>query len=114
LDKEAGKDCILINDLDNDFKYQIAAQPGGEDIQYCFACGACIAVCPLSEIDKKYNPRKIIRMVLLGLKEEVFKSDFVWICSSHYNCFKRCPQGVDIGSIANAARELALKQGYLF
>jgi len=114
LDEQINKDCILINNLDSDFKYQIAAQPGGEDIQYCFTCGACTANCPLSEIDQKYNPRKVIRMVLLGLKEKVFKSDFVWICSSHYNCSKRCPQDVDIGSIANATRELALKQGYFF
>lgn len=112
LDKEVNKDYILINELDSNFKYQIATQPGGEDIKHCFACGTCTATCPLAEIDKKYNPRRVIRMALLGMKEEVFRSDFVWICSSHYNCSQRCPQGVDIGSIANVVRKLVLREGY--
>lgn len=106
------EDYLLINELDHNFKYQIAAQPGGKDIQRCFACGSCTATCPLAKIDQKYDPRRIIRMVLWGMKEEVFSSDFVWICSAHYDCSRRCPQGVDIGSIANVVRKLALREGY--
>ena len=88
---------LTLNELDLDFKYEIQKEPGGEGIMHCFACGGCTARCPVREIDDKYNPRKIIRMALLGLKEDVFRSEFVWLCSSHSRCAGLCPQEVTIG-----------------
>jgi heterodisulfide reductase subunit C len=103
---------VTLNELDLDFKYEIRKEPGGEGIMHCFACGGCTARCPVREIDEKYNPRKIIRMALLGLKEEVFRSEFVWLCSSHSRCAGRCPQEVTIGAIASACRNMAMREGY--
>ena len=62
---------VLKNKLDAQFKYDVAALTGGENIKRCFACGACSGGCLISEIDPQYDPRKLIRMVLLGMKEEV-------------------------------------------
>ncbi|MBE0478205.1 4Fe-4S dicluster domain-containing protein [Candidatus Aerophobetes bacterium] len=103
---------IRLSELDLNFKYEIQKEPGGENITRCFACGSCTNACPIREIDEKYNPRKIIHMALLGMKDEVFKSEFVWLCSSHYTCFERCPQGVNIGAIASAVRSIAIKEGF--
>lgn len=105
---------IRTSELDSDFKYAIQKEPGGENISRCFACGSCTNACPIREIDAMYNPRKIIHMALLGMKDRVFKSKFVWLCSSHYNCFERCPQGVNIGAIASVVRSIALKEGYVY
>lgn len=104
---------IDSNELDPNFKYEVAAEPGGQHISRCFACGTCTAGCPVREIDDKYNPRKIIRMVLLGMREKVLKSDFIWLCSTCYTCFDRCPQGVQLTAIMTALKNIAAREGYI-
>ncbi|MGB9720327.1 MAG: 4Fe-4S dicluster domain-containing protein [bacterium] len=102
-----------MNDIDPKFKYEIAQEPGGEKIKLCFACGICTASCPVREIDERYNPRKIIRMILLGMKNRVLENDFIWFCSSCYACTERCPQGVRFTDVMNAIKNLAVKKGYV-
>jgi heterodisulfide reductase subunit C len=100
-------------ELSPKFKYEISKQPGGENIKLCFACGICTASCPIREIDNQYNPRRIIRMVLLGMKERVLSNDFIWFCSSCYACTERCPQGVRFTDVMNAIKNLAVKEGFI-
>lgn len=95
------------------FKYDVAHEPGGENIKLCFACGICTASCPIREVDSRYNPRKIIRMVLLGMKDRLLRSDFIWLCSSCYACSERCPQGVRFTDVMNAIKNLAVKEGFI-
>lgn len=102
-----------MTQLSPKFKYEVAQEPGGEGIKLCFACGICTASCPIREIDEGYNPRRIIRMVLLGMKKRVLSSDFIWFCSSCYACTERCPQGVKFTDVMNAIKNLAVKQGYV-
>jgi len=104
---------IDSNKLDPNFKYEVAAETGGANINRCFACGTCTAGCPVREIDDKYNPRKIIRMVLLGMRERVLKSDFIWLCSTCYTCYDRCPQDVQLTSIMTALKNIAAREGYI-
>ena len=99
--------------LDPGFKHEVANQPGGENIRRCFTCGTCTAGCPVRGVDEKFNPRKIIRMVLLGMKERVLKSDLIWRCSACYTCHERCPQDVRITDVMGALRNLAAKEGHL-
>lgn len=95
------------------FKYEVAHEPGGENIRLCFACGICTASCPIREIDRQYNPRKIIRMILLGMKERVLNNEFIWYCSGCYSCSERCPQGVRFTDVMSAVRNLAIQHGYI-
>lgn len=104
---------INTKDLDPNFKYEVAKEPGGANIMRCFACGTCTAGCPVRAIDDKYNPRKIIRMVLLGMRERVLKSDFIWLCSTCYTCYDRCPQGVHLTDIMTALKNIAVREGYV-
>ncbi|MGQ9645295.1 MAG: 4Fe-4S dicluster domain-containing protein [Thermodesulfobacteriota bacterium] len=99
--------------LDPKFKSLIASEPGGENIKKCFSCGTCTASCPVREVTDRYNPRKIIRMALLGMKKEVLSSPFIWLCSSCYTCFERCPQDVRIPELMNAIKNIAVREGYL-
>jgi len=105
------KDTTPIDsrELDPNFKFEIAAEEGGEGILHCFACGSCTIRCPEQEVNPEYNPREIIHKALLGLKDEVFRSEFVWICSSHYLCLSRCPQDVNIKAVMNAVRNCRIK-----
>lgn len=104
---------IVLNELDPKFKYQVAEQPGGENIKVCFSCGLCTAGCPVSEIDENYNPRKIIRMVLLGMRQQVLSSDFIWLCILCNTCYAHCPQNVKFSEVMHVLRTLAVKEGYV-
>ena len=98
--------------LDLDFKYTIAAHESGKDLYECFSCGTCTAGCPERELDALYSPRKVIKNVLLGMKEPVYSNKFVEICSSHHRCLTQCPQGVEIPKLMNAIKNIAIKEGY--
>lgn len=99
--------------LDTQFKYDVAAYPGGENIKLCFACGTCTAGCPVSAVDPDFNPRKIIRQVLLGMRQEVLSSPVIWRCVQCYSCTAKCPQNVKFRDVMKALREMAAKEGYV-
>ncbi len=101
---------IDSKDIDPNFKFEIAKQEGGEGILKCYACGSCTARCPEQEVKEEWNPRTVIRKALLGLKEEVFSSEFLWVCSSHYRCLEKCPQGVNVKGLMNQIRNERLKE----
>jgi len=105
--------AIVLNELDARFKCDVANEPGGENIKRCFACGLCTASCPVSDIDPEFNPRRIIRMVLLGMRKEVLSSEFIWFCIQCYTCQAHCPQNVDFSDIMKALRSMAVKEGYV-
>lgn len=104
---------IVLNELDTKFKYDVTAEPGGEKIKHCFACGLCTASCPVSGIDPAFNPRKIIRQVLLGMRKDVLPSGSIWFCIQCYACQAHCPQNVDFSDVMKALRSMATREGYV-
>jgi len=104
---------IILSKMDSNFKNEIASQPGAEHFKRCFTCGTCTASCPVSEVHPDYDPRKIIRMVILGMKDEVLSSDVLWMCSRCYTCYALCPQGVKFTDVLSILRDKAIKEGYV-
>ncbi|MGB9742171.1 MAG: 4Fe-4S dicluster domain-containing protein [candidate division WOR-3 bacterium] len=102
---------LLLNELDTSFKYRIAERMGDDSFLNCFACGSCTASCPVRRLEGKYNPRRLIRMAILGMKDEVYKSEFLWLCSYHSTCLYRCPQKVNIGAVSDAVSRLKQQAG---
>ncbi|MGQ9707862.1 MAG: 4Fe-4S dicluster domain-containing protein [bacterium] len=101
---------LILNELDSQFKFQIARRIGDDSFLNCFACGSCTASCPVRRLEEKYNPRRLIRMAILGMKEEVYRSEFLWLCSYHSTCLNRCPQKVNIGAVCDAVVRIRLKK----
>lgn len=102
-----------ITELDPNFKHEVTEYPGGENIKLCFDCGSCTALCPVSDVDEQFNPRKIIRMTLLGMQNELLASEMLWLCLGCFACTARCPHNVKFAEITSVLREIAVKKGYV-
>ncbi|MFH1624254.1 MAG: 4Fe-4S dicluster domain-containing protein [Pseudomonadota bacterium] len=83
----------------------------GEDIYACYQCGKCTAGCPVV-MEMSHTPNQIMRLIQLGLKEDVLNSRTPWLCASCETCTTRCPKEVDIAKIMDTLRILGRKEGY--
>ena len=95
------------------FSNMVRSRLGGETITSCYQCGTCASSCPVAKITDKFNPREVIKLSLLGEKEEVLSGDSIWLCCSCYNCQERCPQKVEIADVIYALRNIAFEKGYI-
>ncbi|MEM3622577.1 MAG: 4Fe-4S dicluster domain-containing protein [Candidatus Bathyarchaeia archaeon] len=101
---------IKAEEMNPKFKYEISKKHGAERLMLCFQCGTCTADCPISRFSDFYRPRKIARMVQLGLKDRLLSDEALWLCSSCFTCVDHCPQGVEIAGIVRVLRNLSVKE----
>jgi len=71
----------------------------------CLTCGSCASACPLSGVDG-LDPRKVIRMVTLGMEEELIASQWPWKCTLCGKCEEACPMNVEIVQLMRRVRGL--------
>jgi len=64
------------------------------DVRYCYNCGSCVSVCPAATADPPLLMRRLARLVLLGLEDELLDDDTPWSCISCSKCEEVCPMGV--------------------
>jgi len=81
-----------------------------EEMLSCIQCGTCTASCPAAPA-MDLSPRRMWRMVQLGLAEEVLRSKTMWLCSICYQCQVRCPRGIPLTETITRLKELALERG---
>jgi ferredoxin len=80
---------------------------GMVNIESCFNCGNCTAVCPLST-DGDSFPRRMIRYAQLGMEERILSSKELWLCYSCGECTTTCPRQAEPGEFMAAARRYAI------
>lgn len=107
------KGTIRSSRLDPAFSKEVMKGPGGDKLRLCYVCGSCAGGCPVGRLTSAYNPRKIVRMAALGLKDEVLKSNSIWFCTACFTCTDRCPQGVEVASIIRIIRNMAAENGII-
>lgn len=98
---------------DPTFSDELREKMLGETINLCYQCGTCASSCPVAKIDPRFNPREVIKLSLLGERNEVLSGDAIWLCCSCFNCDERCPQRVAIPLAIYAMRNLAFKEGHI-
>ncbi|KPJ65835.1 MAG: (4Fe-4S)-binding protein [Syntrophobacter sp. DG_60] len=79
--------------------------PEGGNLDLCFTCGSCVAGCPATGLEG-LDPRKFLRMVVLGLDEEVLSTPWVWMCTICDRCKYACPMKVDIPRLVYEVRAM--------
>ncbi len=85
---------------------------GGKTVNLCFQCGTCTGSCP-SGRQTAFRVRKVVRRAQLGFEEDVLPSDDLWLCTTCYTCYERCPRGVEIVDIIMTLRNMAVKKGHM-
>lgn len=82
----------------------------GQNVYKCYQCGRCSAGCPFS-FEMDILPNQIIRMVQMGLEDEVIGSKTLYLCASCFTCQARCPKGIDMARVMEAVRLLTDPKG---
>ncbi len=95
------------------FADQVCAIPGGEHLMMCYSCGTCVSKCMIQQkVEPEYNPRRLLRMVMMDMRDEAFESPTTWLCSACDLCYPACPQEIHISGVIGAVKQLAVEAGY--
>lgn len=103
------KETIKASDLEPDFKFEVANTYEGKTVLWCVQCGMCTSNCPYSGV-WDVNPHQVIKMVLLGMREQAISCKSIWLCATCFMCAERCPQGVEVGRVMFALKNIAARE----
>jgi heterodisulfide reductase subunit C len=101
----------IIRDLSGDISEELVKDEVLKVARACFQCGTCAGGCP-SGRRTALRTRQVIRKALLNM-EDVLKDDDIWLCSTCYTCYERCPRSVPVTDVIIKLRNLASKKGYM-
>lgn len=79
--------------------------PEGANFESCLSCGLCASGCPAAGIENM-DPRKFIRLALLGMDAELAATPWVWCCTECKRCQHVCPMSIDVAELVHFARGL--------
>jgi heterodisulfide reductase subunit C len=77
----------------------------------CFTCSECSNVCPIFFERNAFDPQLIMRMVNLGLIDELLQSPSLWLCLECERCSEACGQLVKPHQIIKGLKEMAKLRG---
>ncbi len=88
--------------VDPNFSKKLSAYGKG-NWNECFHCGNCSAICPLTE-DGYLFPRKGIRAMQMGLKDQLAGYVDPWLCYYCGECTDTCPRDANPGEMMMTLR----------
>ena len=95
---------LVISDKDCQFKEKVQEELNeGGNLDRCYTCGTCVSGCPAARL-RGMDPRKFLRMVLMGLDDEVEDNPWIWMCTMCARCEIHCPMGVKISDLVRRTR----------
>ncbi|MHA1733189.1 MAG: CoB--CoM heterodisulfide reductase subunit C [Promethearchaeota archaeon] len=99
-----------ITKMDSSLKDAII-KAGLERVAACYQCGTCTGGCP-SGRRTAIRTRTIIRRALIG-DETILEDDDLWLCSTCYTCYERCPRNVPVTDVIILLRNIATERGFI-
>lgn len=83
----------------------------GQNLPACYQCRRCAAGCPVAD-ETGVTPDRLIRMILLGEKDECLNNLLVWKCLACYTCGTRCPNNIHTARITETLKQMS-KEAHL-
>ena len=83
----------------------------GQDLRACYQCRRCAAGCPVGE-ETGVTPDRLVRLVLLGDRNEALNNLLVWKCVACYTCGTRCPNNIQTARITETLKQMS-KEAHL-
>lgn len=71
----------------------------------CITCGSCAGGCPIAGVDG-LDPRKIVRMAVLNMQNELVESRWAWKCTMCARCEVACPMNIEITKLMRRIRSI--------
>lgn len=87
------------------------SERSSQNLSACYQCRRCAAGCPVGE-ETGVTPDRLIRMVLLGDREEALNNLLVWQCVACYTCGTRCPNNIQTARITETLKQMS-KEAHL-
>jgi heterodisulfide reductase subunit C len=97
-----------VQPVDTGFAQQVK-DAGIFPLDRCYQCFTCTLGCPVAKY-MDYKPDQIVRMVQLGLKQQVLTSEAIWICCACETCVTRCPNEIDVPKLMDILKETAIRE----
>lgn len=88
--------------INPDFKDELKKY-GAFDLNACYNCGHCTAVCSLSTSEDAF-PREMVRFSVLGLEKNLQTSLKPWLCYYCGECSETCPRQAFPGELMMTLR----------
>ncbi len=82
----------------------------GQKARLCYQCGKCTTGC-LFNFAMDILPHQAMKLVQYGQRERLFASRTIWICASCETCSVRCPNEIEVATVIDTLREMALEEG---
>ncbi|MBS0013433.1 MAG: 4Fe-4S dicluster domain-containing protein [Desulfobacterales bacterium] len=86
------------------------SQRSGVITDLCWHCKCCSGGCPFAHA-MDFLPNQVIRMVQLGIREQVLSCGAIWLCVGCNTCSMECPTAIDMAAVMDALRQMAIEQG---
>ena len=83
------------------------------DTKSCFACGTCVAACPVSRLvgSETYHPRRVVKATLESEATALLEEPALWLCTSCHACLEHCPQKVPVSELIKDLQNLSSSLG---
>jgi len=105
------EDLITADSASANFAKEVTER-SKTNLNLCWHCLCCSGGCPFVHA-MDINPNAVIRMVQLGLKDEVLRCSTIWICVGCHTCSSECPQAIDMAAVMDTLRQMAIEEGVL-
>lgn len=88
-------ELIKVNEKKNNLKKIVEEIIPDGNLSLCMTCGTCASGCPATGL-MDMDPRKFIRMAVLGMDEEIKRHPWMWVCTMCKRCQDACPMNINI------------------
>jgi len=78
----------------------------GQNLMSCYQCRRCAAGCPVGD-ETEVTPDRLVRMILMGEKDDALNNLLVWKCVACYTCGTRCPNNIHTSRINETLKQMS-------